>query len=260
MGIGLRTFTHPLVHRLGSLCILGTSFLVGYFLTGRWQVGAICAGSWLLMPWLEILLRVRQLRMPAKNTLRHRRAPSRELFPALEILTEQMEEEEGFEQVDDAGWDWQDHQHFLRLFYKPDERLQAAICMVEQEGMAFYYVSFFSRAEGGKTWVTWNYPFSYSMKMAPDMKINRMGGTATLFEMLASHRDFLGAAGVPAETLRPSEPEEIASDIQCDMEGQIAHNVKEGLLLPDVEGMVRYSWRGCFYIWFQFLREFVRFT
>jgi len=258
LGLGLRTYAHPVLFRLGSLCILATSFLVGYFLTGFWWVGALCAVSWFFRPWLEIIFRVRQIRLPARSTLEYRRPPSAEILPALQVLTEQLQEEEGFEQADDAGWEWRDQQQFVRLFYKPDERLQAAICVVQQGGFGFYYVSFFSRLEDGTTFLTWNYPFAYSMKMAPEMRVNRLRGNVSLYEMLASHRALLNRAGVSPERLRPSTPDQMLADIEGDMEGQIAHNLKEGLLLPEGDGTVRYSWRGCLYIWWQVLRELLR--
>jgi hypothetical protein len=53
-------------------------------------------------------------------------------------------------------------------------------------------------------------------------------------------------------------PEQIELGIQRDMETQIAHNIAKGLLLPAEEKTVRYSWRGMLFIWFQFLRDFVR--
>lgn len=259
LGLGLRTYSHPLAFWLGSVCILATSFLVGFFLTGHWWVGVLCAASWLMLPWLEIVFRVRQVRMPAKSTLEYRRPPSSEVLPALQVLTEQLQEEEGFEQTDDAGWEWRGQQQFLRLFYKPDERLQAAICVVQQAGVGFYYVSFFSRLEDGSTYVTWNYPFAYSMKMLPEMRVNRLRGNVSLYEMLTSHRELLAADGIKPEKLRDSTPEQMIADIEGDLEGQIAYNIREGVLLPDEPGTVRYSWRGCFYIWWQILRELVRF-
>jgi hypothetical protein len=32
------------------------------------------------------------------------------------------------------------------------------------------------------------------------------------------------------------------------------------VLVQSTEGEVRYSWRGLFYLWFQFLRDLVRFS
>lgn len=259
LSIAFRSFSHPVMQKLGSLCVLGASFLTGFFLSGRWEIGLAFASLWLVLPWLELVTRVRHLRMPQARALRFRRAPSEEDFPALPCLTEQLEEA-GFKQVEDTGWSWDGHEQFLRLFYKNDESLQAMICMVKQEGLAFYYTSFYSRGKDGENWMTWNYPFSYALKTAPRMQVNRMRGDHSIDEMLAGHRQFLSSQGVSSALLRSSDPDEdeIQSDIQGDMEAQIAYNLKTGLLLPGGEGEVRYSWRGLFYIWLQFLRDFVR--
>jgi len=257
LSLALRSFAHPVLFKLGSFCILATSFLIGYRFTGYWEVGALCAASWLLLPWLEILTRVRQLRLPADQPLRHRYPPTRDTFPALSELSHELEDE-GFAFVDDAGWDWEDHRQFLRLFYKADESLQAAICLIEQDSMAFYYVSLSSRSRDGKVWTTWNYPFSKSMKNTPGLTLNRLRGERTILELLASHRDFLARKGVGCETLVRCEPETLSQHIRHDLQAQIAHNIDVGLLRPADEGTVRYSWRGLLFLWVQFLRDFVR--
>ena len=257
LSMGLRSFNHPVLVKLGAFCILGTSFLVGFFLTGRVDAGFLFAGSWLMLPWLEILTRLRHARLPVEKPMRHLFPPSRDLFPDLAELTEEFEEE-GFEYVDDAGWDWDDHRQYFRLFSKTDERLQASVCLISQGDLAFYYLSFSSRAEDGTSWTTWNYPFSYSMQFAPQFRTNRLRGDCTVLEMLASHREFLARSGVIPENLAASDPEEIRAAMQRDMERQIAHNVSAGLLLPVDPATVKYSWRGMFFVWVQFLRDFVR--
>lgn len=258
MSAGLRTFTHPVLFKLGSLGILGTSFLAGYFTTGRWEAGCLCAMAWLLLPWLEILTRVRHVRLPRVKPLRHQAAPSEELFPDLDSLTEEMEAE-GFAQVEDAGWNWEDHRQFFRLFYKSDERLQASICLVDQEDFVFYYLSISSRGKDGTSWTTWNYPFSYSMQFSPQFRTHRIRGDIGFLELLEEHRSFLARSGVGPERTVAASPEEIQAYLQRDMEAQIDHNLSTGLLLPESDGMVRYSWRGLFFIWREFLRDFVRF-
>src|SRR5438067_6269866 len=148
LSMALRSYAGMLAQKFGALGILATSFLVGYFFTGYIAVGVFCAASWLLLPWLELLTRIRKLRLPLEKNLRHKTPPSRELFPALDELTEEIEDER-FEFVDDAGWDWEDYQQFFRLFYKPNERTQAAICLIDQDNVAFYYLSLSSRAKDG---------------------------------------------------------------------------------------------------------------
>ena len=257
LSAAFRSFSHPALQKLGAICILVTSFLIGWFATGLPAVGAICAGSWLLLPWLEILTRIRKLRLPLEKNLRHRSPPSRDTFPALQDLTDEVEDEK-FDYVDDAGWDWDDYQQYFRLFYREKERTQASICLIDQNNVAFYYISISSRARNGTIWTTWNYPFSYSLKLAPGWRVNRMRSDQTFLEMHESHKDWLRRNGVPLEDLEALEPDNIPGEIQRDLRAQVAHNIAAGVLEKTVEGQIRYSWRGMLFIWFQFLRDLVR--
>jgi hypothetical protein len=158
LSLGLRTVSSPSLRKLGAFGILVTSFLIGWLLTGgNWGVGLFCASSWLLLPWLEILTRVRRLTLPLEKNLRHKTPPNANAFPALDEITVEIEGE-GFEHIDDAGWDWQDYAQFFRLFYKSADRSQSAICLIDQHDVAFYYLSISSRAKDGTIWTTWNYP------------------------------------------------------------------------------------------------------
>ena len=259
LSMALRTYSSMVTQKLGALGVFTTSFLIGYLLLGSVAVGVACASSWLLLPWLELLTRIRRLRLPLEKNLRHKTPPGREVFPALNDLTEEIEEEK-FEFVDDAGWDWEDYQQFFRLFYKPNERTQAAVCMVDQDDIAFYYLSISSRAKNGTIWTTWNYPFSYSLKLAPQWKINRLRGECSFLEMHESHRYWLQRNGVTVENLEELDPEKIQAETQKDLRAQITHNLAKGVLTKTAEGQIRYSWRGLFFIWFQFLRDLVRFS
>lgn len=258
LSMALRSFDHVVARKLGALGIFATSFLAGYFLCGRSvAAGSFCAASWLLLPWLEILTRIRKLRLPLEKNLRHKSPPNSEIFPDLQEITAEIEEE-GFEHVEDAGWDWDDYQQYFRLFYKPADRSQAAICLIDQHDMAFYYLSVSSRAKDGTVWTTWNYPFSYSLKLVPQLKINRIPPGSTFLQVHESHRDFLRRRGVDVSGLEELDADRIQEEIQKDLRAQIAHNLAKGVLTEAEEGQIRYSWRGLFFIWFQFLRDLVR--
>jgi hypothetical protein len=257
--LALRSFHHPLLQKLGALGIFATSFLLGWLCTGSWPFGLCLAATWLFLPWLDLLTRIRKLSLPVERKLRHKTPPNSHNFPALGDLTEEVEGE-GFEHVDDAGWDWEDYQQFYRLFYKPDERLQAAICLVEQHDAAFYYLIVSSRAKDGIIWTTWNYPFSYSLQLAPQWRVKRLRGDLTFLQLLESHRQHLQRNGIGLDQIEALEPERIQEEMQKDLYAQVVHNVATGVLTKDSEGGVRYSWRGLFYLWLQFLRDLVRFS
>lgn len=257
LSMALRSFASVLAQKLGALGVLAASFLAGWFLTGSQSVGIFCAVSWLLLPWLEILTRVRKLRLPLEKNLRHRPPPSREIFPVLPEATTDIEEE-GFEHVEDAGWDWEDYQQFFRLFYKASDRTQAALCLIDQGNITFSYLSISSRAKDGKVWTTWNYPFSYSLQLVPHWRTKRVLGEVSFFDLYEHHRDWLRRNGITIDQLHELAPDTMQEDIQTDLRAQITHNLATGVLKKTEEGQIRYSWRGLFFIWFQFLRDLVR--
>lgn len=257
LSLALRSFHHTAFQKLGALGILSTSFLIGWFLTGYILAGVACALSWFLLPWVEILTHIRKLRLPLEKNIRHKAPPSRELFPALDELTGEIEGE-GFNHVEDAGWEWEEYRQFFRLFYKETERSQSAICLIDQKNIAFYYLSVSSRARDGSIWTTWNYPFSHSLKLSPRMKINRIRSNQTFLQLHESHRAFLLSNHVLTDHLEELNPDDIPLDIQKDLRAQLAHNLTQGVLTYAEPGQIRYSWRGLFYIWIQFLRDLIR--
>ena len=262
LGVGafsfsLRTCNAIIFQKIGTFGILATSFLIGWLFTGYWIVGAILGSSWLLLPWLEILTRVRRITLPIDKSLRQKTPPNAQTFPALDELTDEIEGE-GFEHVEDAGWDWDDYQQFFRLFYRSEHRTQAAVCLIDQNDVAFFYLSLSSRAKDGRVWTTWNYPFSYSLKLVPQWRVNRVRGDQSFLGLHESHRDFLRNNGIIVEDLEPLDPEKMQTEIAKDLRSQITHNLTAGVLKQNAAGEVRYSWRGLFFIWFQFLRDFVR--
>ncbi len=257
LSAALRSFHHPVLFRLGTVCVALTSFLAGWLLGGEIWMGVAFAASWLFLPWVEILTRVRKLRMPMERTLDHRTPPSRQLFPGFPELTDEIEEK-GFEYLDDTGWDHEDNHHFYRVFGDAERRTQATICLAEQSEFAFYYISITSRTGDGRVFMTWNYPFSYGLKLVPKLKLNRLSGLKSFAEMLEAHQQFLQAKGVKTSELSVQTNEQVVQTMQSDMHAQIAHNLDIGLLKRADGRFIRYTVRGMLFLWFQFLRDLVR--
>jgi hypothetical protein len=149
LSMALRSFSNVVLQKLGALGVLATSF--PHWLAVYRVHGDRCALRLQLamLPWLEILTRIRKLTLPTEKKLRHKHPPNQDAFPALEGLTDEIEHL-GFKQQDDTGWDWQDYAQFFRLFYKDSERTQAAICLIDQHDVAFYYLSVSSRGSDGR--------------------------------------------------------------------------------------------------------------
>jgi hypothetical protein len=122
LSIGLRTFHNSYAQKAGALGILAATFLAVYFATDNWLWGSLAALGWLFLPWLEILTRIRALRLPKEKQLRPKSPPSSDTFPALSEITREIEDE-GFAYVDDAGWDWEDYRQFFRLKLSPAFRI-----------------------------------------------------------------------------------------------------------------------------------------
>lgn len=257
LSAALRTVRHPIFQRLSSLGIVATSFLAGWLLAGSVLLGIVLALSWLFLPWLEILTRVRRIRLPIDRQLEPRTPPTRQTFPDFSEVSDEIEAE-GFQHLDDIGWDFEDNRHFYRVSGDEARKMQAGICLVEQNEIVFYYLTITSRAKDGRIFVTWNYPFSYGLKIQPLVKMNRVSGDLPFKEMLSAHERFLEAQGVARDECMHQTPEETVEAMQLEMREQITHNIAAGLLKRDGENFIRYTARGMIFLWLQFLRDIVR--
>jgi hypothetical protein len=257
LSLGLRSFQNSYLQKAGALGILAATFLAFYFITGSWVWGLVFALGWLFLPWLEILTRIRALRLPKEKQLRPKSPPSADTFPALSDITREIEDE-GFVHVGDAGWDWEDYRQFFRLFYREDDRAQAAICLNEQHDFSFYYLRISSRTKDGTVWTTWNYPLSYGLKVTPLFRINRQRPDRSFWQLYHSHRQFLSRNRVDPSEIDALDEERIEAEMEKDLRDQIAHNIHKGVLKQTAAGDVKYSWRGMIYLWCQFLVDLVR--
>ena len=235
LSVALRSFQTSFSQKAGALGILIASYLLVYFITGSWVLGLLSALSWLFLPWLEILTRIRALRLPKEKRLRPKSPPNADTFPTLNEITREIENE-GFVHVNDAGWDWEDYRQFFRLFYKEEDRAQATICLNEQHDLSFYYLRISSRAKGGTIWTTWNYPLSYGLKLTPQFRINRQRPDQSFWQLYQSHRQFLRENSIDVKTLDSMDEDRIEHEMENDLRDQIAHNIDKGVLKPTGDG------------------------
>ena len=257
LSLALRSFHNQACFRIGTLGFIATSFLAGWLLGGSVVLGAVFASTWFLLPWLEILTRARRLRLPLHRQLEKCPPPPSSQFPDFSSLSDQMEDL-GFEYADDVDWCHDETRHFYRLFYNAEKRVSAAICLLEQDGFSFFYVTFTSRAVDGRVFMTWNYPFSYGMHLLPQTILNRVDEELSVEELALSHMGFLG--NQTDLELIALDAEYLRIEIERDLRTQLEHNIARGILVRDKDEMIRYSVRGMFFLWGQFLREFVKFS
>ena len=252
-----RTCQNRYLFKLGSLALLAATYLAGYFLTGSHAAGGCGIALWFVLPWVEIVARVRHMRFPLKSEVKSSFPPSRDTFPDLDTISREVENE-GFVRVDDAGWKWHEADHFMRLFYHEGKRAQASVALAQQEGMAFSYVSVTTRIPSGVIYTTTNYPFPPTMQYSPTQRINRHFHAESMADLLATHEDFLQSQAIDLEDRLPLDTEQLPAYIERDMSTQIDHNLNAGLIEVIGEGEFRYSWRGCFYLWFEIVKDMVR--
>src|SRR5262245_56761951 len=93
LSLGLRTFHNSYAQKAGALGILASTFLIFYFATDNWMWGSVAALAWLFLPGLEMLTRIRALRLPKEKQLRPKSPPSSDTFPALSEITREIEDE-----------------------------------------------------------------------------------------------------------------------------------------------------------------------
>lgn len=259
LAVGLRTFSHPILRKSGAVAVLLATYLAAYFVSDSHVAGIAGVLMWFLLPWVELLTRIRKLRLPLRKSLHHQSPPNSQRFPHLGAFTDEIEEL-GFDYVEDAGWEWDDLNQFFRLFYHPGERAQAAICLNEQQGLGFVFVSLTSRTADGRIYRTWNFPFSYTLKVAPEIRINRVANADSFEQLLEEHRDFLQRMGLTAEDLMVENPEAIPELMEVETQLQIRHNLDRGVITHDRSDpeKVRYSWRGLFFLYGQLVKDMVK--
>ena len=116
LAIALRSARKALWRKLGALVFLVASFMAFFYMTGSWWGGLIGVVMWFFLPWVELLTRIRRMRLPMENRLRSRNAPDPSFFPNAVEAAAAMEEA-GFEHVDDCGWEWGGMKQHFRLFW-----------------------------------------------------------------------------------------------------------------------------------------------
>lgn len=129
---------------------------------------------------------------------------------------------------------------------------------VEQSRIGFHFASVTSRGADGSVYTTWNCPVPSSLKILPTVHLHRLPGETPFGTLLAGHEEFLAQRGLGPESLQAVAPDAVRLSVERDMESQMQHNLREGLLERQGEEHGRYSWRGMLFLWWQVLREFFR--
>ncbi|MDA0767773.1 MAG: hypothetical protein O3A92_13230 [Verrucomicrobia bacterium] len=258
LAVALRSCRHFCARKLGALAFLVASFTAAYLLSKNIFIGLAGAAVWFFLPWFELLTRIRRLRLPLDNRLRFRVAPADSFFPNASKAIAAMDQE-GFEHATDSGWEWAGMKQFFRIFWNPEEKAIATVCLCEQEDIAFAFIGITSRDDQGRIWRTTNFPFSPTLKCNPEVNWNHVPCERNCFhQILKDHRQFLLRRHVCPDSLRVPDPDEAEHDIEDEMRRQIDHNLDKGIIRLTGDGHFRYSFRGLLFLWKQFIRDMLR--
>ncbi len=200
---------------------------------------AVAAVSWLFLPWLEILTRIRTLRLPKEKQLRPKSPPSSDTFPTLNEITREIENE-GFVHVNDAGWDWEDYRQFFRLFYKEEDRAQATICLNEQHDLSFYYLRISSRAR--ERHHLDDVELSALLRLETNAAIsNQSAASGSIVLAALSKPSRVSCASTTCKSRRSRRwmKRESSTRWRTILRDQIAHNIHKGVLKQTPEGDVK---------------------
>lgn len=258
MAIALRTARRAWVRKLGALVFLAASFALFYFISGSYWFGALGVVLWFFLPWVELLTRVRRMKLPMDNRLRHVAVPNASFFPNAQETVERMVSE-GFVHVTDCCWDWAGMKQHYQLYVHESTHTVASLCLCEQADVVFSFVSISSVCQGGETWRTTNYPFAPTLKYPSKFHWNHVPCTRNCFRQIwASHRDYLSKNKLCENSIAECDPDHLEEWIEDEMEEMIEHNLDQGIIEFSGDGNFCYSKKGLFYLWGQFIKDMVR--
>ena len=258
LAMALRSARVNCLRKLGAFVLLAASFCLFYFISGYLAVGLIGVVLWFFLPWIELLTRVRGMRLPLNNRLRQRQIPNPSFFPNAAEAIAAMEEA-NFEHASDCGWEWAGMKQFFRLFWHPEERAIAAVCLCEQSNVAFAFITITSQDTHGNIWRTTNFPFAPTLQEPSNVKWNHVPCERSCFhQILKDHHRYLAKMKIPLQQLRIPDPDEIENEVESEMRKQVEHNLNARIIELTGDGHFQYSKRGLLFLWGQFIRDMIR--
>lgn len=238
--------------------MLLASGLIFYFLTGNIWAGVVAAAAWFMLPWVELLTRVRTMRMPLDNRLKQRFSIQAENFPGATDYVDKLERA-GYEHIRDCGWKLGGMDQLYQLYWNAETKTVATLCLCEQSNVTFTYLTATTRDITDGVWRTTNFPFSPTLKPAPSVHWNQVSCTRECAQgLLDNHTLFLTKQGFIDDDLSIPDPDHLEEEIEQELRRQIDHNLENGIIRLTGDGHFRYTIRGLFYLWKQFVRDMIR--
>lgn len=258
IGIALRSCKTKAYRKLGAVAYLILTGVVAYLLSHSVIVAILSMAAWFLFPLVQVLWKMKPLRLPLNNKLQHRFPPNEDMFPNADAMIEALEEA-GFEHAGNSGWDWACSSQSYQFFWHPEERSVAAVCFCKQEKITFSFLTITSRDKSGTLWRTTNYPFAQLLKESPNVWQNNIPcSTRCINRILAAHHYFISLHGASHDDLIIPDPDLIDQDVEQDMRRQIDHNIDARIIELTGDGHFKYSIRGLLFLWKQSIKDIIR--
>jgi len=254
----LRSCRTIIFRKLGAVVMLLASGLSFYYFTDSILAGIAAMAAWFFLPWVELLTRIRNMRMPLENQLEQTFSTNLDPFPnAREHITSL--EKAGFEHICNCGWNLGGMEQLYQLFWNAETRTVASLCLCEQSNITFSYLTFTSRDITNGIWRTTNFPFSPTLKTAPRIHWNQVNCSEECADrLLVNHEYFLSEQGFFDDDLCIPDPDQLEQEIESELRNQIDHNLKRGIIRLTGDGHFRYTLRGLFYLWRQYVKDMIR--
>ncbi|MBX7157251.1 MAG: hypothetical protein K1X66_02525 [Verrucomicrobiae bacterium] len=210
-----------------------------------WVAGLIFALTWMIFPFVQMLILTRRHRVKRHRTLESLMTVRSEFeaFRETAYAWEQL----GFENIEDCELKPSDPRQVFRFLVSKDRRFFVVVGLIGQEQWSFIYsaISCWSK-DNEMHWMTWNYPLPYGLQLSPELRLWRCTTARTPELLLEQHLEFLRLNQVEARVRPELENAEEARRVWSSwFERQMDYNLRHGWLrLTKEKGLVRYSWRG----------------
>jgi hypothetical protein len=258
VGFVLLQLDWGIARKLSLVAFCAASALGVYFLTHIGWLGCASALAWIFIPLVELLIVVRRLRVPRSRQLESAAAP-RAGYNQLHELTGEVEAL-GFRVADECRLRQIDNDQFYRLFVHDTEPVHASIAYIANANFGFHFIGFTSLDKSGQLWITWDYPFTYGLKVPPGVIVFRNLRVESAAELYDSHREFLALNGVDKNLAAVDcAPETARARLEKSLQTQLDYNLKQGILAPEKNSSdnLRYSWTGTLYVVLQVVRDLI---
>lgn len=240
------------MRRAGAIVLIVTSGLALWFWMGKIWAAIFGMAIWFVLPMLQAVWVSRRMHFSQKRKLELGHLADDE-FPEVISLTTDLRKID-FKWEGDYWLKPSTMDQGYRLFKHEKDDAFAAIAVIRFGGVALVYMAFVTPAKGAETWLTWDYPLAYGLKMPPHFMIHRCMDVSSTQQLYEQHKEFLKLNEVAAEVKKNQSAVDLFDNFFAAL---IRYNLEQGVLGDSAkhEGEIAYTWKGTAFISTQVLRE-----